>query len=91
LTRFLHFITADFASSKQLLWDALRHPSVHLTAKRIGAGVFTLVAALFCLCFWEASEAAELFGGDGRARTIFNRAQGGTVVLEEVNELPLRL
>ncbi len=34
---------------------------------------------------------AELFGGDGRAQTIFTRAQGGTVVLEEINVLPVRL
>ena len=25
------------------------------------------------------------FGGDGRTSTIFNRAHGGTVVLEEIN------
>jgi len=34
---------------------------------------------------------AELFGGDGRAQTIFTRAQGGSVVLEEINNLPVRL
>ena len=33
---------------------------------------------------------AELFGGDGR-ETIFTRANGGTVVLEEINVLPTRL
>ncbi|MEM0897902.1 MAG: sigma 54-interacting transcriptional regulator, partial [Verrucomicrobiota bacterium] len=32
----------------------------------------------------------ELFGGDGR-QTIFNRAQGGSVLVEEINLLPVRL
>ena len=31
-----------------------------------------------------------MFGGDGR-ETIFTRANGGTVVLEEINVLPTRL
>ena len=33
---------------------------------------------------------AELFGADGH-ETIFTRADGGTVILEEINYLPIRL
>lgn len=33
----------------------------------------------------------ELFGGASGSATIFHRAQGGTVVIEEIHHLPLRL
>ena len=46
---------------------------------------------LACSALPEDLLEAELFGGDGRTSTIFNRAHGGTVVLEEVNMLPTRL
>jgi DNA-binding NtrC family response regulator len=46
---------------------------------------------LHCSALPEDLLEAELFGGDGRTQTIFNRAQGGTVVLEEINVLPVRL
>ena len=46
---------------------------------------------LACSALPEDLLEAELFGGDGRASTIFNRAHGGTVVLEEINMLPTRL
>ncbi len=46
---------------------------------------------LHCSALPEDLLEAELFGGDGRTQTIFNRAQGGTIVLEEVNILPVRL
>ncbi|MGI9242000.1 MAG: sigma-54-dependent transcriptional regulator [Verrucomicrobiales bacterium] len=46
---------------------------------------------LACSALPEDLLEAELFGGDGRASTIFNRAHGGTVVLEEINMLPIRL
>jgi len=46
---------------------------------------------LHCSALPEDLLEAELFGGDGRSQTIFNRAQGGTIVLEEINVLPVRL
>ena len=46
---------------------------------------------LACSALPEDLLEAELFGGDGRTSTIFNRAHGGTVVLEEINMLPTRL
>ncbi len=46
---------------------------------------------LACSALPEDLLEAELFGGDGRTSTIFNRAHGGTVVLEEINMLPIRL
>ena len=45
---------------------------------------------LHCSALPENLLEAELFGGDGR-ETIFARAHGGTVVLEEINVLPVRL
>ena len=45
---------------------------------------------LHCSALPEDLLEAELFGGDGR-ETIFARAHGGTVVLEEINVLPVRL
>ncbi|HAA88529.1 MAG TPA: hypothetical protein DCE22_09745, partial [Verrucomicrobiales bacterium] len=45
---------------------------------------------LHCSALPEELLEAELFGGDGR-ETIFARAHGGTVVLEEINVLPVRL
>ena len=45
---------------------------------------------LHCSALPEELLEAELFGGDGR-ETIFTRANGGTVVLEEINVLPTRL
>ena len=45
---------------------------------------------LHCSALPEDLLEAELFGGDGR-ETIFTRAHGGTVVLEEINVLPVRL
>ena len=45
---------------------------------------------LHCSALPEELLEAELFGGDGH-ETIFTRANGGTVVLEEINVLPIRL
>ena len=45
---------------------------------------------LHCSALPEELIEAELFGADGHD-TIFTRADGGTVILEEINYLPIRL
>ena len=74
-------LEGEFGSGKQIVARAI-HDRSHRCNEPF--------KILHCSSLPENLLEAELFGGDGR-QTIFNRAQGGTVVLEEINVLPMRL
>ncbi len=74
-------LEGEFGSGKQMVARAIHDRS------RRAEQPFKI---LHCSALPEELLEAELFGGDGR-QTIFSRAQGGTVVLEEINVLPVRL
>ncbi len=74
-------LEGEFGSGKQMVARA-----IHDQSRRCEEPF----KVLNCSALPEQLLEAELFGGDGR-QTIFNRAQGGTVVIEEVNLLPVRL
>lgn len=73
-------LEGEFGSGKQLIARA-----IHDASRRKDAPI----KILHCSSLPENLLDQELFGG-GNA-TIFNRAQGGTVLLEEIHLLPLRL
>ncbi|MFK5923479.1 MAG: sigma-54 dependent transcriptional regulator [Verrucomicrobiota bacterium] len=76
-------LEGEFGSGKQMV---ARH--IHNTSKRNPAPFKTLQ----CSALPENLLEVELFGHpSGESSSIFNRAAGGTVVLEEINLLPLRL
>ena len=75
-------LEGEFGSGKQMVARTLHnHSRRHRAPFKV----------LHCSALSEALLEQELFGGPGGAPTIFQRAQGGTVVLEEINVLPPRL
>ena len=72
-------LEGEFGSGKQMVARAL-----HNTSRRRAASF----KVLHCSSLPEPLLEQELFGG---SNTIFNRAAGGSVVLEEINMLPPRL
>ncbi len=76
-------LEGEFGSGKQMVAR-----SIHNNSKRNAAPFKTLP----CSALPEDLLEMELFGtSGGRGETIFRRAQGGTVFLEEINLLPMRL
>lgn len=77
-------IEGEFGSGKQTVARTIHNKS------RRNAAPFKV---LHCSSLPEDLLEMELFGGAGAAstKTIFQRAQGGTVLLEEINVLPPRL
>ncbi len=76
-------LEGEFGSGKQMVARA-----IHNTSRRNSAPF----KVLHCTALPEDLIELELFGStSGGTHTIFNRAQGGTVVLEEINALPMRL
>lgn len=76
-------LEGEFGSGKQMVARA-----VHNQSRRNSAPF----KVLHCSALPEELLEMELFGGAAHAgETIFMRAQGGTVVLEEINVLPKRL
>jgi DNA-binding NtrC family response regulator len=75
-------LDGEFGSGKQMVARA-----IHNNSKRI-ASPFKVLP---CSSLPEELLEQELFGGGSATQTIFNRAGGGTVVLEEINVLPKRL
>ncbi len=76
-------LEGEFGSGKQMIARA-----IHNTSRRNGAPF----KVLHCTALPEDLLELELFGSaSGGTHTIFSRAQGGTVVLEEINALPMRL
>ena len=72
-------LEGEFGSGKQMVARA-----IHNTSRRKDASF----KVLHCSALPAELLDQELFGG---ANTIFYRADGGTVVLEEINVLPMRL
>ena len=72
-------LEGEFGSGKQMVARV-----IHNTSRRRAASF----KVLHCSSLPEALLEQELFGG---ANTIFHRAGGGSVVLEEINVLPVRL
>ena len=76
-------LEGEFGSGKQMIAR-----SIHNASRRSGAPF----KVLHCTALPEDLLELELFGSSsGGTHTIFSRAQGGTVVLEEINALPMRL
>tara|TARA_R110002096_G_scaffold4493_14_gene20881 strand:+ start:2756 stop:4135 length:1380 start_codon:yes stop_codon:yes gene_type:complete len=76
-------LEGEFGSGKQMVAR-----SIHNNSKRNAAPFKTLP----CSALPEDLLEMELFGAPGGGgETIFRRAQGGTVFLEEINLLPMRL
>lgn len=76
-------LEGEFGSGKQMVARAIHNQS------RRNSAPFKV---LHCSALPEELLELELFGGAAHTgETIFMRAQGGTVVLEEVNVLPVRL
>ena len=76
-------LEGEFGSGKQMIAR-----TIHNTSRRSAAPF----KVLHCTALPEDLIELELFGSaSGGTHTIFNRAQGGTVVLEEINALPMRL
>ena len=76
-------LEGEFGSGKQMVAR-----SIHNESKRNAAPFKTLP----CSALPEDLLEMELFGAqNGRGETIFRRALGGTVFLEEINLLPMRL
>lgn len=76
-------LEGEFGTGKQMVAR-----SIHNSSRRASAPF----KVLQCSALPENLLEAELFGGPGsRAETLFARAAGGTVLLEEIQVLPLRL
>ena len=78
-------LQGEFGAGKQMVARA-----IHNASQRVNAPFKVLP----CSSLPEDLLEQELFGvanGSGSTMTIFNRAHGGTVVLEEVDMLPVRL
>ncbi len=77
-------LEGEFGSGKQMVAR-----SIHNASRRSSAPF----KVLHCSSLPEDLLELELFGGSsgGGTHTIFKRAEGGAVVLEEINVLPLRL
>ena len=75
-------LEGEFGSGKQMVARTL-----HNNSRRHDAPF----KVLHCSSLPEDLLEQELFGGSASAQTIFKRAEGGSVVLEEINMLPLRL
>jgi DNA-binding NtrC family response regulator len=76
-------LEGEFGSGKQMVARTIHN------ASRRNSAPFKV---LHCTALPEDLIELELFGSaSGGTHTIFNRAQGGTVVLEEINALPMRL
>lgn len=76
-------LEGEFGSGKQMVARSLHN------ASRRAAAPFKV---LQCSALPEELLEAELFGSPGsRAETLFARAAGGTVLLEEIQVLPMRL
>lgn len=76
-------LEGEFGSGKQMVARSLHNSSDRNDAP---------FKVLQCSALPEDLLEAELFGPKtGRAETIFSRAAGGTVLLEEIHVLPLRL
>lgn len=75
-------LEGEFGSGKQMVARTL-----HNNSRRRDAPF----KVLHCSSLPEDLLEQELFGGAAGAQTIFKRAEGGAVVLEEINLLPLRL
>jgi len=75
-------LEGEFGSGKQMVARTL-----HNNSRRRDAPF----KVLHCSSLPEDLLEQELFGSASSAQTIFKRAEGGAVVLEEVNVLPLRL
>ncbi len=77
-------IEGEFGSGKQTVAR-----TIHNHSRRNDAPF----KVLHCSSLPEDLLEMELFGGAGASttRTIFQRAQGGTVLIEEINVMPLRL
>lgn len=76
-------LEGEFGSGKQMVAR-----TIHNASRRKSAPF----KVLHCSSLPEELLEQELFGsGTGGTHTIFNRAEGGTVVLEEINVLPQRL
>jgi DNA-binding NtrC family response regulator len=76
-------LEGEFGCGKQMVAR-----TIHNSSRRVSAPF----KVLHCASLPEELIEQELFGGSGgAASTIFNRAHGGTVVLEEINVLPPRL
>jgi DNA-binding NtrC family response regulator len=76
-------LEGEFGSGKQMVARSLHN------ASRRASGPFKV---LQCSALPEDLLEAELFGSaTGKAETLFARAAGGTVLLEEIQVLPMRL
>lgn len=76
-------LEGEFGSGKQMVAR-----SIHNASHRTNAPF----KVLQCSALPEDLLEAELFGSSsGRSETIFSRAAGGTVLLEEIHMLPIRL
>ncbi len=76
-------LEGEFGTGKQMVAR-----TIHNSSSRKGAPF----KVLQCSALPENLLEAELFGAMGsRGETIFSRAQGGTVLLEEIHMLPVRL
>jgi DNA-binding NtrC family response regulator len=76
-------LEGEFGSGKQMVARSIHNSSQRNTAP---------FKVLQCSALPEDLLEAELFGtAGGRTETIFSRASGGTVLLEEIHMLPVRL
>lgn len=75
-------LQGEFGAGKQMVARA-----IHNASERVNAPFKVLP----CSSLPEELLEQELFGSAGSTNTIFNRAHGGTIVLEEVDMLPVRL
>ena len=75
-------LEGEFGSGKQMVARTL-----HNNSRRHDAPF----KVLHCSSLPEDLLEQELFGSSASSQTIFKRAEGGAVVLEEINVLPLRL
>ena len=78
-------LQGEFGAGKQMVARAIHNASARVSAP---------FKVLPCSSLPEELLEQELFGvpnGQGTTMTIFNRAHGGTIVLEEIDMLPVRL
>ncbi|MGK0186616.1 MAG: DNA-binding NtrC family response regulator [Verrucomicrobiales bacterium] len=75
-------LQGEFGAGKQMVARA-----IHNASERVNAPFKVLP----CSSLPEELLEQELFGSASSTNTIFNRAHGGTIVLEEVDMLPVRL
>ena len=76
-------LEGEFGSGKQMVARSIHNASKRATAP---------FKVLQCSALPENLLESELFGGHGgRGDTLFGRAAGGTVLLEEIHVLPVRL